>query len=48
MSDWNTAIIQEFRDNQGVVGGMFEGRPLLLEYELTTARKVPVFRLARA
>ena len=30
MSDWNTAIIQEFRDNQGVVGGMFEGRPLLL------------------
>ena len=30
MSDWNTAIIQEFRDNQGVVVGMFEGRPLLL------------------
>jgi len=30
VSDWNTAIIQEFRDNQGVVGGMFERMPLLL------------------
>lgn len=30
MSDWNTAIIQEFRDNDGIVGGYFEGRTLLL------------------
>jgi len=28
--DWNTGIIDEFRDNDGVVGGMFEGAPLLL------------------
>lgn len=30
MSDWNTAIINEFRANDGKVGGQFEGRPLLL------------------
>lgn len=30
MSDWNRAIIEEFRANGGVVGGPFEGRPLLL------------------
>jgi len=30
MSDWNTGIITEFRDNAGAVGGMFEGKPLLL------------------
>lgn len=30
MADWNTAIIEEFRANGGRVGGMFEGRPLLL------------------
>ncbi|HEU4895361.1 MAG TPA: nitroreductase family deazaflavin-dependent oxidoreductase [Acidimicrobiia bacterium] len=30
MSDWNTEIIEEFRANNGVVGGHFEGRPLLL------------------
>jgi len=28
--DWNTEIIEEFRANEGRVGGMFEGRPLLL------------------
>ena len=28
--DWNTGIIEEFRANQGKVGGMFEGRTLLL------------------
>jgi deazaflavin-dependent oxidoreductase (nitroreductase family) len=28
--DWNAGIIEEFRANQGRVGGMFEGRPLLL------------------
>ena len=30
MSDWNATIIEEFRDNEGLVGGMFEGAPLLL------------------
>jgi len=30
MSDWNKDIIEEFRGNDGNVGGMFEGRPLLL------------------
>jgi len=30
MSDWNTAIIEEFRANGGKVGGQFEGAPLLL------------------
>jgi deazaflavin-dependent oxidoreductase (nitroreductase family) len=30
MSDWNKEIIEEFRSNDGAVGGHFEGRPLLL------------------
>lgn len=30
MSDWNTAIIEEFRGNAGRVGGNFEGAPMLL------------------
>jgi len=30
MPDWNTKIVEEFRANQGRVGGMFQGRPLLL------------------
>lgn len=29
-SDWNKAIIDEFRAHGGKVGGRFEGRPLLL------------------
>lgn len=29
-SDWNAAIIEEFRANEGRVGGQFEGAPLLL------------------
>ena len=28
--DWNAKIIDEFRANQGKVGGMFEGMPILL------------------
>ncbi len=28
--DWNQGIIEEFRENEGKVGGMFEGTPLLL------------------
>lgn len=30
MSDWNNRIIDEFRANDGKVGGIFEGKPLLL------------------
>lgn len=30
VNDWNAAIIEEFRANDGRVGGMFEGRRLLL------------------
>lgn len=30
VNDWNAAIIEEFRANDGRVGGMFEGRTLLL------------------
>ena len=29
-NDWNQQIIEEFRENDGKVGGMFEGAPLLL------------------
>jgi deazaflavin-dependent oxidoreductase (nitroreductase family) len=29
-SDWNTRIIEDFRANEGRVGGPFEGRPILL------------------
>jgi deazaflavin-dependent oxidoreductase (nitroreductase family) len=29
-NDWNRNVIEEFRTNDGVVGGMFEGKPLLL------------------
>lgn len=37
MSDYNTAIIEEFRANAGQVGGSWEGRDLLLL--TTTGRK---------
>jgi deazaflavin-dependent oxidoreductase (nitroreductase family) len=30
MADWNAKIIEEFRDNGGVVGGVFAGKPILL------------------
>ena len=30
MSDWNAQIIEEFRANDGKVGGMFAGAPLLI------------------
>jgi len=30
MSDWNTKIIEEFRENDGELGGNFAGRTLLL------------------
>jgi deazaflavin-dependent oxidoreductase (nitroreductase family) len=34
MSDWNQQIIDEFRANEGRVGGPFEGAPLLLLHHL--------------
>jgi deazaflavin-dependent oxidoreductase (nitroreductase family) len=30
MADWNTSVIDEFRANEGRVGGDFAGTPLLL------------------
>lgn len=30
VSDWNRGIVEEFRANEGRVGGAFEGRPILL------------------
>lgn len=30
MSDWNTKIIEEFRANEGRVGGPFEGAPMII------------------
>ncbi len=30
MNDWNQQIIDEFRANDGVVGGQFEGAPMVL------------------
>ena len=32
LDDWNTRNINEFRANAGVVGGQFEGMPVLLSY----------------
>ena len=37
MADWNASIIEEFRTNEGRVGGRFEGAPMLLL--TTTGRK---------
>ncbi|MCJ7436941.1 MAG: nitroreductase family deazaflavin-dependent oxidoreductase [Acidimicrobiia bacterium] len=30
MNDWNAQIIEEFRENDGKVGGQFEGAPMVL------------------
>lgn len=34
MTDWNAQIIEEFRGNDGEVGGMFTGAPLLLLHHI--------------
>jgi deazaflavin-dependent oxidoreductase (nitroreductase family) len=34
VSDWNNQIIEEFRGNEGKVGGMFDGAQLLLLHTL--------------
>jgi deazaflavin-dependent oxidoreductase (nitroreductase family) len=50
MADFNQQVIDEFRDNAGVVGGMFEGKPLLLLHHVGaktgTARIAPLVYLA--
>ena len=33
-NDWNTKIVEEFRANEGRVGGQFEGAPLLLLHSI--------------
>lgn len=46
MSDGNTSIIEEFRANEGKVGGQFEGYPLILVHHIGaksgTKRVTPV------
>jgi deazaflavin-dependent oxidoreductase (nitroreductase family) len=37
MTDWNQQIIEEFRANEGVMSGPFEGMPFLILH--TTGRK---------
>jgi deazaflavin-dependent oxidoreductase (nitroreductase family) len=34
MTDFNGGIIKEFRENQGKVGGMFEGAPMILVHHV--------------
>ena len=34
MTDWNTNILEEFRSNDGKVGGDFEGKPLLILHSI--------------
>src|SRR6476619_6632725 len=43
MSDWNRAIIEEFRANGGKVGGGFDGAPMLLLH--TTGAKTGAARV---
>jgi deazaflavin-dependent oxidoreductase (nitroreductase family) len=43
INDWNAQIIEEFRSNQGKVGGSFEGAPMLLLH--TTGAKSGVERV---
>jgi deazaflavin-dependent oxidoreductase (nitroreductase family) len=49
-TDFNTQVIDEFRANDGVVGGMFEGMPLLLLHHVGArsgqARIAPLVYLA--
>lgn len=44
MSEWNAGIIDEFRSNDGKVGGVFEGAPLLILH--TTGAKSGAERIA--
>jgi deazaflavin-dependent oxidoreductase (nitroreductase family) len=40
-NDWNKKIIEEFRTNDGKVGGMFEGMPLLLLHTVGAKSQQP-------
>jgi deazaflavin-dependent oxidoreductase (nitroreductase family) len=46
VSDWNSKIIDEFRANEGRVGGPFEGAPMILIHHIGarsgTERVVPL------
>ena len=42
-SDWNRKVVEEFRANEGRVGGPFEGAPVLLLH--TTGRKTGTERV---
>jgi deazaflavin-dependent oxidoreductase (nitroreductase family) len=44
VSDWNSGVIEEFRANDGKVGGPFEGAPLLLLH--TTGAKSGEHRIS--
>ncbi len=44
MSDWNDRIIEEFRANEGRVGGQFAGAPLLLLH--TTGKRTGLNRVS--
>jgi deazaflavin-dependent oxidoreductase (nitroreductase family) len=50
MADFNKQVITEFHENAGVVGGMFEGMPILLLHHVGaksgTARIAPLVYLA--
>ncbi len=50
MADFNEQVITEFRENEGVVGGMFEGMPILLLHHVGaksgTARVAPLVYMA--
>ena len=41
MADWNSKIIEEFRANEGKVGGQFEGAPLLLLHTVGAKSGLP-------
>jgi deazaflavin-dependent oxidoreductase (nitroreductase family) len=46
MSDWNQQIIEEFRANEGRVGGMFEDAPMIIIHHVGaksgTVRQTPL------
>ena len=39
LHDWNTRNINEFRANAGVVGGQFEGVPVLLTHTMAKSQQ---------
>ncbi len=52
MSDWNAGIVEEFRANEGRVGGPFEGAPMILIHHIGarsgTERVTPLVYLPEA